>query len=68
MKEFYGNYLGVVIVDRETGELKEPNMRAADIVSNKEFWSNMFKNTDFAKYIENTYKISNVSMMENNDG
>jgi RecA/RadA recombinase len=56
------------IVDRETGELKEPNMRAADIMNNKEFWSNMFKNTDFAKYIENTYKISNVSMMENNDG
>jgi RecA/RadA recombinase len=56
------------IVDRETGELKEPNMRAADIMNNKDFWSNMFKNTDFAKYIENTYKISNVSMMENNDG
>ena len=31
------------IVDRETGELKEPNMRAADIVSNKEFWANIFK-------------------------
>lgn len=43
-------------VDKETGEMST-NMRAGDIVDNKEFWTKMFKETDFAKYIENRYKI-----------
>lgn len=52
------------VVDCETGELKEPNMRAGDIVDNKEFWVKMFKETDFAKYIESQYKIATGSIME----
>jgi RecA/RadA recombinase len=69
-----GNYIAkpkngwYCLVDRETGELKEPNMRASDIINNKEFWSSLIKNTDLSKYIENAYKISNVSMMDDNDG
>lgn len=68
-----GNYITkpkagwYAVVDRETGELKAPNMRAADIVDNKEFWIDMFKNTDFAKYIESRYKIATGSIMEEED-
>lgn len=51
-------------VDRTTGELLAPNMRAGDIVNNKQFWIDMFQNTDFAKYIESTYKMANGSIME----
>lgn len=58
-----GNYMAkpkagwYAVVDRSTGELLVPNMRAADIVDNKEFWTTMFKETDFAKYIEKRYKM-----------
>ena len=50
-------------VDKETGEIRQPNMRAADIVDNKEFWMKMFSDTDFAKYIENKYKMAVGSIM-----
>lgn len=65
-----GNYIAkpkagwYAVVDRETGELKAPNMRASDIADNKDFWADMFKNTDFAKYIENRYKIAIGSILE----
>lgn len=52
------------VVDRETGEVKTPNMRAGDIVDNKDFWLKIFQETDFAKYISNTYKISMGSIIE----
>lgn len=55
------------VVDRETGELGT-NMRAGDIVDNKEFWQKMFTETDFAKYIETRYKIAMGSIMEDDDG
>ena len=55
------------VVDRSTGEIKAPNMRAGDIVDNKEFWMKIFKETDFAKYIENRYKIAIGSIMETDD-
>ena len=55
------------VVDKTTGELKAPNMRAADIVDNKEFWVNLFKTTDFAKYIENKYAISHGAIMEEDE-
>jgi RecA/RadA recombinase len=51
-------------VDKETGEVRQPSMRAGDIVNNKEFWINMFKTTDFAKFIENKYKMAMGSIME----
>jgi len=44
-------------VDKETGEVHTPSMRAGDIVDNKEFWMKLFKETDFAKYIENRYMM-----------
>ena len=52
------------VVDRETGEIKAPNMRASDIVDNKEFWMNVFKTTDFSKYIENRYKIAMGAILD----
>jgi len=56
------------IVDKETGEVKQPNMRAKDIVDDKKFWQQMFETTDLAKYIENRYKLaSGESIMETED-
>jgi RecA/RadA recombinase len=54
------------VVDKETGEIKAPNMRAGDIVDNKQFWVDMFTKTDFSKYIENRYKMATGSIL--NDG
>jgi hypothetical protein len=51
-------------VDKETGEVRQPSMRVGDIVDNKKFWMDMFSNTDFAKYIENKYKMSMGAIME----
>jgi RecA/RadA recombinase len=68
-----GNYVAkpkngwYAIVDRETGELLAPNMRESDIVNNKDIWVNMFKTTDFAKYIENKYKMVTGSIIEEDD-
>jgi RecA/RadA recombinase len=55
------------VVDRTTGELLEPNMRAKDIVDNGKFWLKMFQETDFAKFIESKYKMAMGSIMENED-
>ena len=54
-------------VDKDTGEVKQPSMRAGDIVDNKKFWMDMFTDTDFAKFIENKYKMSMGAIMENDD-
>jgi len=51
-------------VDRDTGEVRQPSMRAGDIVDNKKFWMDMFSDTDFAKYIENKYKMATGAIME----
>lgn len=64
-----GNYIAnskqgwYCLVDQETGELKEPNMRAGDIINNDAFWNNLIKTTDFSKYIEKTYKFSTNNML-----
>jgi hypothetical protein len=55
------------VVDRETGEIKEPSMRAKDIVNNKTFWTDMLKNTDFAKFIEKKYKVTSASIIEDDE-
>jgi RecA/RadA recombinase len=55
------------IVDQETGEIKEPSMRAKDIVNNKSFWMDMLKDTDFPKYIEKKYKVSTTSIIEDDE-
>lgn len=44
------------VVDQTTGQLGT-NMRAGDIVDNQEFWTKMFKETDFATYIKNRYML-----------
>lgn len=55
------------VVDRETGELKQPNKRAADIVDSKEFWTDIITNTDFTKFIEKKYKIAAASIIDDDD-
>ena len=55
------------LVDRETGEVKQPSMRAGDIIDNKEFWVTMFKDTDFGKFIENKYKMAMGAIMGADD-
>lgn len=64
-----GNYIAkpkagwYAIVDRKTGELST-NMRAADIVDNKDLWMKMFKETDFAEYIRKKYSLSAGNIMD----
>ena len=55
------------VVDRTTGELQQPNMRAGDIVDNKQFWIKMFQETDFAKYIESKYTVSMGAIIDETD-
>ena len=55
------------VVDRETGEIQEPNMRAKDIVNNKELWMKMFKETDFSQYIEKKYKVGFSNIIEKDE-
>ena len=55
------------VVDRETGEIQEPNMRAKDIVNNKELWMKMFKETDFSQYIEKKYKVGFSNIIEEDE-
>jgi RecA/RadA recombinase len=50
-------------VDRTTGEIVPPNMRASDLVDNGEFWKTMFKETDFAKYIKEKYSIAHGAIL-----
>jgi RecA/RadA recombinase len=50
-------------VDRSTGEIVPPNMRAGDLVDNAEFWKTMFKDTDFAKYIKEKYSIAHGAIL-----
>jgi RecA/RadA recombinase len=50
-------------VDKETGEVLAPNMRASDIEDNGEFWKTIFKETDFAKYIKERYSIAHGAIL-----
>jgi hypothetical protein len=50
-------------VDRSTGEVLAPNMRASDIVDNAEFWKSIFTETDFAKYIKEKYSIAHGAIL-----
>ena len=54
-------------VDRTTGEIREPSMRASQIENNKNFWEDMFKNTDFAKAIENEFKLAEGNIMNDDE-
>jgi RecA/RadA recombinase len=54
-------------VDKETGEVLAPNMRAGDIVDNAEFWKTIFKETDFAKYIKEKYSIAHGAILSEDE-
>lgn len=58
-----GNYIAkpkngwYCLVDRETGELTEPNMRANDFIDDKAFWMKLFETTDFSQFLHSKYAI-----------
>lgn len=54
-------------VNQETGEVNTPSKRAADIVDNKDFWMQLFQETNFAEYIESKYKISMGNIIDDED-
>lgn len=54
-------------VDRETGEVVEPNMRASQIESSMEFWVNIFKDTDFKDFIEKKYCVSMGDILDDDE-
>jgi RecA/RadA recombinase len=54
-------------VDKETGEVSVPSMRAGDIVDNGDFWKAIFKETDFVKYVTEKYSISHGAIMGDED-
>ena len=51
------------IVDRETGELIGKSYREADIEANSEVWGHILTNTDFSKYIEDTFKLPQQKLL-----
>ncbi len=55
------------LVNRETGEVADKNMRAGDIVDNKDLWLKMFKDTDFAEYIRKKYALSTGNLIDEDD-
>jgi RecA/RadA recombinase len=56
-------------INPETGEvLSEKLLRAKDIVDNKEFWVNMFEQTDLANFIKNAYTVGgNIILKEDGE-
>jgi hypothetical protein len=46
----------------ETGEELSGNVRMKDTLQ-KEFWDNIFENTDFAEHIEKRYKVAYKSIL-----
>ncbi len=50
-------------VDKETGELLDPKVRAKDALE-KEFWDPIFEGTDFKKFIKSQYQIGHKPMLE----
>jgi RecA/RadA recombinase len=50
------------VVNKETGEIGK-NMRAADIVDNRDVWSHLLENTDFAEWIKNKYTLANGELI-----
>jgi hypothetical protein len=50
-------------VDDETGEIQQKKYRAKD-TNNAEFWNPILQSMKFKKWVENRYKISNGSMLD----
>lgn len=56
------------VMDKETGEIGK-NMRAADIVDNRDIWTHLLENTDFPQWIKNKYTLANGELInEEEDG
>ena len=50
-------------VDKETGELLDPKVRAAQTLE-KDFWEPIFSGTDFKKFIKGHYQIGHKPLLE----
>jgi RecA/RadA recombinase len=50
-------------VDKTTGEILAPNMRAGDIADSSDFWKAVFNETDFAQYIKDKYSIAHGAIL-----
>lgn len=55
-------------VDMETGEIVGNNMRANDIIDNREFWQSIFSQTNFAEWIRNRYTLTVGAILNNEEG
>jgi len=53
-------------VDKETGEVGK-NMRAADIVDDRDFWKSVFEETDFADWIKNKYTLAMGKILQDDE-
>jgi RecA/RadA recombinase len=53
-------------VNSETGELST-NMRAGDIVDNRDFWMSVFQETNFADWIRNKYTLAVGEILSNDE-
>ena len=50
-------------VDKETGELLDPKVRAAQTLE-KEFWDPIFTSTDFKKFVKGHYQIGHKPLLD----
>ena len=53
-------------INKETGELSK-NYRASEIVDNSVFWKSLLSETDFPAWIQSKYKLTNESIMREED-
>jgi len=54
-------------VDRSTGELTGPKLKASEIEDNGEAWKELFKTTDFADWIKSKYTIATGSLVNHDE-
>jgi hypothetical protein len=59
--------VGMLLLIEKLVKFKEPNMRAKDIVNNKDILDRYVKDTDFAKFIEKKYKVTSASIIEDDE-
>jgi RecA/RadA recombinase len=52
-------------VDKETGELLDPKVRAKDTLE-EDFWKPIFESTDFKKFVKGHYQIGHKPLLEVN--
>lgn len=53
-------------VDTETGEVEEKSYREKD-TNNKDFWVPILKTKSFQKWVEDTYRLSQIKMISDED-